>query len=140
MTAAGSFASALKAEDANVLFSEILSGIAKECMKEGALMIGHIKANVRSGGEMLSLSCTTGDGNVRPRSSFTKDVRNYSMTMNVIVYGTERRRTAEIAVSNIKKALGSVITEVYSEAGCEDPGCDDPMCRNEDHKRIIDIR
>jgi hypothetical protein len=102
-------------------------------------MIGHIKANVRSGDEMLSMSSTTDNGNVRCRSLFAGGVHEYSMTANVIVYGLERRRVAEILVSNVKRTLGDVDIEVHSEVGCEDPGCKDPMCQDKDHRRIIKL-
>jgi hypothetical protein len=117
----------------------MLSSIAKDCVTAGSTMIGHIKANVRSGDQMLSMSSTTDDGNVRCRFLFSGDVKEYSMTVNVIVYGIERRRTAEILVSNVRKALKDVTIEVHSEVGCEDPECNDPMCQRDEHKRVITI-
>jgi hypothetical protein len=138
-TASGSLPSVTKAEDANILFSNILSNIAKECAGAGSWMIGHIKANIRSDGELLSIGSTTEEGKVRHRCSFEKDVKDYSMTLNVIVYGLERHMTAEILVSNVRNVLGDIDIEVHSEVGCEDPECGDPMCQDEGHQRIITI-
>ena len=134
----GSAGSAVAAA-ANSLFREFLSSVAKDCVKAGSKMIGHIKANVRSGDELLSMSSTTDDGNVRCRSMFANVVKDYSMTVNVIVYGLDRYEVARILSSNAERTLNAV-PKIYSELGCEDPDCDDPVCQNGDHKRIIDIK
>jgi hypothetical protein len=136
----GSLPVLTEAKEANELFSLLIHDITLDCVKAGSWMIGHIKANVRSGNDLLSMSSTTDDGNVRSRCILTNMIKDYSMTVNVIVYGVERRNAAEILVSNVKKALGNVRIEVHSEVGCEDPKCRDPMCRDMDHKRLIDIR
>ena len=138
-TASGSLRKAAKADAANKLFKDMLRDVTLGCVKAGSTMIGHIKANIRSGNDMLSISSTTDDGNVRPRSVFKNDVKDYSMTVNVIVYGLERRKVAEILVSNVKRILGNVNLTVHSEVGCEDPECKDPMCQRDEHKRIITI-
>jgi len=138
-TAGGSLASPMGADDANSLFKKMLRDIAVGCVSAGSTMIGHIKANVRANDELLSMSSTTDDGNVRSRYVFTKDVKDYTMTVNVIVYGLERHKAAEILVSNARDALGDVRIEVHSEVGCEDPGCKDPMCQRDEHKRMITI-
>ena len=134
----GSMRSA-EADRVNTIFKGFLGSVARDCVKAGSKMIGHIKANVRSGDELLSMSSTTDDGNVRCRSVFAKDVNDYSMTVNVIVYGLDRYAVARILSANAEKMLGAV-PKIYSELGCEDPDCDDPMCQNGDHKRIIDIK
>ena len=138
-TAKGSLRRVLSAGDANELFSSMLRRMTLDCVEAGSWMIGHIKANVRSGDEMLSMSSTTDDGNVRLRYSFGKDVKDYAMTANLIVYGVERHKAAEIFVTNVKRTLGDAETEVHSEIGCEDPGCSDPMCSDAGHERIIKI-
>jgi len=138
-TVSGSFPSAIGADDANTMFSRMLSKVTVGCAEAGAWMIGHIKANIRSGNGFLSISSTTDDGNVRARAEFTDPVKDYSMTVNVIVYGIDRRRTAEILVSNVKDMLPFAEIEVHSEVGCEDPDCEDPMCQDKDHKRVITI-
>ena len=139
-TLSGSFSPPLSADNANEIFSKFLSKVTTDCAEAGAWMIGHIKANVRSGDGFLSISSTTDDGNVRRRLSFTDTVKEYSMTVNVIVYGIDRQTTAKILVSDVKEMLPCDDVVVHSEIGCEDPDCEDPMCRNEDHKRVIDIR
>lgn len=75
--------------DANELFTRFLSEISKDCGKEGALMIGHNKANFKCGEDLLSISCTTEDGNVRTKFAFASPVTDYSGVINVIVYGLE---------------------------------------------------
>ncbi|MCL2607180.1 MAG: hypothetical protein FWD92_01295 [Methanomassiliicoccaceae archaeon] len=137
-TVSGSLPS-MNAEDANSLFSEMLHHVAVDCVNAGSWMIGHIKANVRSGDDFLSISVTTDNGNVRSRAAFTEIVNNYSMTVNVIVYGLERKKVAEILVSNLRKILADVDITVHSQVGCEDPGCGDPLCQDENHKRIIPV-
>jgi hypothetical protein len=139
-TLSGSFPSTVNADDANGLFSKLLSKVTIGCAEAGAWMIGHIKANIRSGEGFLSISSTTDDGNVRMRSAFTGPVKDYSMTVNVIVYGIDRQTTAEILVSDVKEMLACENAVVHSQIGCEDPDCGDPMCRDEDHKRVITIR
>ncbi|MCL2143229.1 MAG: hypothetical protein FWH44_03115 [Methanomassiliicoccaceae archaeon] len=135
--ASGSFSPSLKADAAVRIFRGMLRDIALDCVTSGSAMIGHIKANVRSGDEMMSMSSTTDDGNVRCRSVFAKDVSEYSMTVNVIVYGIENRKAAEILVPNVRKISDDVKITVHSEIGCEDPECKDPLCQDEAHKRII---
>jgi len=138
-TISGSFPSIKEADEANNIFTRFLSDITLDCVKAGSWMIGHIKANVRSNNELLSMSSTTDDGNVRIRYKFSGNVKDYSMTVNVIVYGIERYKAAEILVLNVKRSLGNADTEIHSEVGCEDPECNDPLCRDKDHKRIINI-
>ena len=137
-TASGSFSDPANADEANSSFTKFLSRVALGCVAAGSTMIGHIKANVRSGDELLSMSCTTDDGNVRLRYKFSKTVAKYTMTVNVIVYGIDKRRTAEILVSNLR-SLGVAGLEVHSEVGCEDPSCDDPLCQRDEHVRVINI-
>jgi len=126
--------------DANTLFSDMIRNIALDCVKAGSWMIGHIKANIRSGDELLSISSTTDDGKARRRCEFSKDVKDYSMTVNVIVYGVERHKVAGILVSNVRRSLGDVDMTVHSEVGCEDPECSDPACQDKDHRRVISIK
>lgn len=133
----GSFSPSVKAEDANKKFMDFLSIVVKDCVSAGAVMIGHVKANVRSNGEMLSMSSTTDNGAVRTRSVFSLPVEKYEMTVNVIVYGLD-----EVAISKILNnrigMLGKPSIEIVSETGCQDPECDDPDCKSAAH-RVITI-
>jgi hypothetical protein len=61
----------MPASDAITLFTGFLSAVAKDCIGSGAVMVGHIKANVRSGDGMLSLSSTNDRGDVRVRMAFS---------------------------------------------------------------------
>ena len=129
----------MPADAANSMFKEFIGSVTRGCVKAGSKMIGHIKANVRSGGELLSMSSTTDDGNVRCRSLLANEVNDYSLTVNVIVYGLDRRTAARILAENAERILTDVKIKIYSESGCEEPDCGDPMCSNKDHKRVIDI-
>ncbi|KQM10096.1 hypothetical protein AOA81_05630 [Methanomassiliicoccales archaeon RumEn M2] len=77
-------------EEAVSLFSGAVSETASGCARAGGT-IGHIKANLRSSGEMVSASSTTEDGNVRLRYGLESAVEDYSIVMNAIVYCLEYR-------------------------------------------------
>jgi hypothetical protein len=129
----GVFIPKRRADEANHIFTEFLSYVTKDCVESGAVMIGHIKANVRSGDEMLSISSTTGDGNVRARLSFLSDVGEFDMTLNVIVYGIGERTISGI-IADRGRMLG-IYDMCAVPHGCPDPECSDPECA--DHARII---
>ena len=133
----GSFPGKITASDANSIFMTFLSAVARDCLGAGAVMIGHIKANIRSGGEMLSISSTNDRGDVRARSSFSAAVERYSMTVNVIVYGVGETMISAILETR-RKALGKNKMTVLSDTGCKDPECGDPDCADKAH-RIIRI-
>jgi hypothetical protein len=100
-------------------------------------MIGHIKANVRSGEEMLSISSTNDKGDVRARTAFSNDVDRYEMTVNVIVYGVNEETISAI-LEKRRADLGENTMTIFSDTGCKDPECADPDCADRAH-RVIKI-
>ena len=131
----GKFKQTLICNDANDRFIEFLSNVTKDCAAAGAIMIGHVKANVRSGDEMLAINSTTADGHVRIRSQFSSDVTEYSMTINVIVYGVAEKNISEM-LNTRRSTLGINKMKIYSDTGCTDPKCEDPACVADAHRII----
>ena len=125
------------AEDAGNKFKEFLSQVTRGCSEAGALMIGHVKANVRSGDDMMSFNSTTDDGKVRVRTELSEPVREYEMTINVIVYGLKENVISQVMMSKIP-ILGEPKVKIYSDTGCTDPKCSDPDCADQKH-RVINI-
>jgi hypothetical protein len=82
---------------------------------------------------LLSISCTTDDGNVRTKSEFSSPVGGFTGVMDVIVYdldygtmkGIVERRTSEIE--------GCDVTVLENQNRCRDPNCKDPNCTNPEH-------
>jgi hypothetical protein len=101
-------------------------------------MVGHIKANVRSGDGMLSISSTNDRGDVRTRMAFSDPVDGYGMTVNVIVYGIDERTVSGILETR-RAGLGENTMMIHSDTGCKDPACGDPYCADKAH-RLIRIR
>lgn len=137
VSAEGSFPKTVSGPEATRIFTEFLAEVTRDCAAAGATMIGHVKANIRSEGEMMSISSTTEDGNVRKRSVFEKDVKGYRMTVNVIVYGIDENTITRM-IKKREIMLGTVKMEISSETQCNDPECDDPDCGDPAH-RIIRI-
>jgi hypothetical protein len=125
------------AEGASSKFKEFLSQVTVGCAESGALMIGHVKANVRSGDEIMSFNSTTDDGKVRVRTELSMPVKDYEMTINVIVYGLKENVISQVLMSKIS-ILGEPKVKIYSDTGCTDPKCSDPDCVDQKH-RVIDI-
>ncbi len=128
----------MSADDANKVFIGVISEIAKGCAAAGAAAIGHIKANFNSGDELLSLSCTTENGNVRSKSVFANKVGDYTSIVNVIVYGIEY----DVMCSVTERAIGTIpgrkdVSFIDSDS-CADPNCHDPDCKDPAH-RIVTI-
>jgi len=131
----GSLPEMMQAPDANSVFAGFLSAVAKDCLNAGAAMIGHIKANVRSGEEMLSISSTNDKGDVRTRTSFSDNVDVYEMTVNVIVYGVDEKTISKILETR-RADLGDNTMTIFSDTGCKDPECGDPDCADKAHRLI----
>jgi len=122
----------MAAADANCLLTSLLSKISVDCSEAGGI-IGHNKANFRCGDDLLSISCTTDDGNVRTKSEFSSPVGGFTGVMDIIVYdldygtmkGIVERRTSEID--------GCEVTVLENQNRCTDPNCRDPNCTNPEH-------
>ena len=124
----------VSADEANALFIRFLSDVSKDCGQEGAAMIGHNKANFKCGEDLLSISCTTEDGNVRTKFLFASSVADYTGIVNVIVYGLEYHVLKRIIESRAAEIPGCSVN-VLEEGGCDDPECNDPACRDPNHRR-----
>lgn len=125
------------ATESNRIFSEMMSRITKGCIEKGAVSIGHIKANLMSGDEMSSLSCTTDDGNVRARSLFIMPVKEYRIVMNVIVYGIDYVVMHRIISDALSMIPGSKTVKIRNTSiACEKP-CDDPNCTDPNHVHLF---
>lgn len=127
----------MSSADANRLFSNVLSEIARGCISSGAKMIGHIKANFTTYDGMLSISCTTEDGKVRLKSEFHEPVKGYRSVMNVIVYGIDHSKMCTVIDSSLKKIPGKKVITKAKDYGCNDPGCKDPNCTNQMHRSFV---
>ena len=124
----------MPSDEANRLFIRFLSEVSKDCGNEGAYMIGHNKANFKCGEDMLSISCTTEDGNVRTKFDFSSPVGDYTGVVNVIVYGLDYPVLKRIVESRASEIPGCSV-KVIEEGGCDDPECNDPYCNDPDHRR-----
>lgn len=131
----------MKADDANKIFSSLISRIAVGCVEKGAVMIGHIKANFVTDKGMLAVSCTTNDGATRCRSVFDKDVDSYKATFNVIVFGTEYDDMRSIVIREFDSLPGKKSYKIIEkEDSCHDPDCHDPDCHDHDHRHFVEIK
>lgn len=129
--------SGMDAKKANELFSSAISEIAKGCVSHGAIMIGHIKANFVCGKEMLSVSCTTNDGNTRCRNVFSENVGEYRATLNVIAYGVDYHDMEHVVTEELEKIAGEKVFKIIeSEDSCHDPECHDCHCHNHGHRHF----
>lgn len=129
------------ANDANRIFSDVISHIAVGCVEKGAVMIGHIKANFVTDDGLLTVSCTTNDGVTRCRSVFDKDVDSYKATFNVIVFGTEYDDMKGIVIKELESVPGRRSYKIIeNEDSCHDPDCHDPNCHDHHHKNFIEIK
>lgn len=119
-------------EVANETFIRLLSEISLDCGKADGI-IGHNKANFRCGEDLLSISCTTDDGNVRCKTLFAEKVGKYTGTMDVIVYDLDYSVMKEIVERRASAIEGCRVSVLENQLRCGDPNCSDPECRNPDH-------
>ena len=124
----------VEADTANGRMIGFLSEVSKGCGRIEGAVIGHNKANFRSGDDLLSISCTTENGNVRTKCTFSSPVGAYDGVVNVIVYGTSYDVLRELIGSCASRALPGCSVNVMSDGGCDDPECTDPDCRDPDHR------
>ena len=124
----------MSAHEANATFKKLLSDISVECGKIG--IIGHNKANFKCGDDLLSISCTTEDGNVRSKVEFSHPVGRYEGVMNVIVYGAEFSALKDIiyASSGDIKGMEAEVIEDHGATECHDPNCHDPSHHHHHHE------
>ncbi|NLL95290.1 MAG: hypothetical protein GX224_06025 [Thermoplasmatales archaeon] len=100
-------------------------------------MVGHIKANFKSGGQMLSVSTTSLEGRASLKSAFDGDVGEFEGAMNALVYG--------IPAGDLKAAIKEAAEETGAfsklvlkvEGGCDDPDCGDPDCADHGPRPLV---
>lgn len=119
-------------EDANGLLTGLLSRISVDCANAGGI-IGHNKANFRCGDDLLSISCTTDDGNIRSKSLFSSPVGGFTGVMDVIVYDLDYSVMKRIVEDRTSETEGIAVDVMENQLRCSDPNCKDPNCRNPDH-------
>lgn len=122
----------MPAEDANALFTRLLSEISVDCGAADGI-IGHNKANFRCGDQLLSISCTTDDGNVRNKSLFTSPVGEFTGIMDVIVYDLDYTVMKDIIEKRSAILKGCTVSVLENQLKCHDPNCRDPNCTNPEH-------
>ena len=122
----------MPAEDANALLSGLLSRISVDCSAADGI-IGHNKANFRCGDDLLSISCTTDDGNVRTKSEFSSPVGGFTGVMDVIVYDLDYETMKGIVERRTSEIDGCEVTVLENQNRCHDPNCKDPNCTNPEH-------
>ena len=125
----------MPAEDANALMSGLLSRISVDCSAADGI-IGHNKANFRCGDDLLSVSCTTDDGNVRSKSLFTSPVGCFTGVMDVIVYDLDYSVMKDIIERRTAEVEGCSVSVMENQLRCSDPNCRDPNCTNPEHRRV----
>ncbi|MBO6083654.1 MAG: hypothetical protein J6O90_01040 [Candidatus Methanomethylophilaceae archaeon] len=124
----------MPAEQANALLTKLLSDISVDCGAADGI-IGHNKANFRNGDELLSISCTTDDGNVRSKSVFSSPVGAFTGVMDVIVYDLGYETMKRIIETRAAGIDGCSVSVLENQLKCSDPNCTDPNCTNPDHVR-----
>ena len=122
----------MSAEDANALLTGLLSDISVDCAAADGI-IGHNKANFRCGEDLLSISCTTDDGNVRSKSLFTSPVGEFTGVMDVIVYDLDYTVMKDIVEKRSSEIPGCTVSVLENQLRCRDPNCRDPNCTNPEH-------
>ena len=119
-------------EDSNRLLAGLLSRISVGCSEAGGI-IGHNKANFRCGDDLLSISCTTDDGNIRYKLEFSRPVGKFDGVMDVIVYDLDFPTMKDIVERCTADVEGCSVTVLENQRVCRDPNCKDPNCTNPDH-------
>ncbi|MBP5395311.1 MAG: hypothetical protein J6Y18_05365 [Candidatus Methanomethylophilaceae archaeon] len=122
----------MSADEANRLLIGLLSKISVDCSEAGGI-IGHNKANFRCGEDLLSISCTTDNGNVRTKTEFSSPVGKFTGVMDVIVYDLGYSAMKEIVERRTSEIDGCNVTVLENQNRCSDPNCKDPNCTNPDH-------
>ncbi len=128
----GFFSPSLEGKEAVQKFSDFLKALTLGAVDVGAWSIGHVKAVVEAGEGFVSMSSTTEDGNVRIKGELAS-VENWTMTVNVIVFGPDADDLEAMLMDKVEKILPGSEVSVYHAEGCEDPDCFDPFCRRPEH-------
>ena len=81
------------------LVSNTISKVAKECMSDGARLIGHIKciAEVDSG-KYIACSVVSAENDAMCRGELDGSSKNLNLILNVLIYGLDKPKVEEIVV------------------------------------------
>lgn len=81
------------------LVSNTISKVAKECMSDGARLIGHIKciAEVDSG-KYIACSVVSAENEAMCRGELDGSSKNLNLILNVLIYGLDKPKVEEIVV------------------------------------------
>ncbi len=86
-----------------LLLEELVEGLTNGAWREGAVLIGHIKAILDAGEPGFLYASSTGDGTpVRVQGKMARETRAATLTVNVLVYGTDRARLEERLAGSIR--------------------------------------
>ncbi len=125
--------------EANERLRGFVAAVATGSASEGAEMIGHIKANFRTGGQMLSVSTTSLEGKTTLKSEFDSAVDGFTGVMNALVYGIPAEAVA-MAISDAARDSGVFDDlSLKAETGCDDPACKDPDCAEHGKKPLLPL-
>jgi hypothetical protein len=97
------------AEEIRSLVSRTISMVARECMRDGASLIGHIKciAEVDSG-EYIACSVVSADSEAICRGDLDGGSKNVDIILNVLLYGLDREKVEGIVSRSARSVLSGV--------------------------------
>ncbi len=90
------------------MMEEMMMEVTLECVREGADLIGHIKSVVETEGKgFLACSVVEPSGAVQTKGELGEGIDEIELLLNVLLYGLEREKVAEIAERTVRKELGA---------------------------------
>ncbi|MDD1746268.1 MAG: hypothetical protein LUQ16_00735 [Methanomassiliicoccales archaeon] len=100
------FDHAKQPEELRSLVSRTISMVAKECMDDGARLIGHIKciAEVDSG-KYIACSVVSADNDAMCRGELEESSKSLNLILNVLIYGLDKPKVEAIVVRSAKKVF-----------------------------------
>jgi len=92
------------AEQIKNLVSEMISGIAKECVDAGTRLIGHIKciAEVEDG-KYIACSVVSHETPAMCRGELVGSSRTLDLVLNVLIYGLDKEQVERIVVKESRR-------------------------------------
>lgn len=98
------------------LVSRTISAVARECMAQGATLIGHIKciAEVDSG-KYIACSVVSAESEAMCRGEIEAASKRLDIIMNVLIYGLDKHKVEDIVVLSAKQVLSGPGVEVEFE-------------------------
>jgi hypothetical protein len=110
------FDRAKEPDEIRSLVSSTISMVAKECMKDGAHLIGHIKciAEVDSG-KYIACSVVSAENDAMCRGELDGSSKNLNLILNVLIYGLDKPKVEAIVVRSAKSVFHGKSTHVNFE-------------------------